>query len=245
MSSVKPKTLITLAFFQVLLLSGVAAEASEAVREAISKLQPNAKDVQISPSPIPGISEVAIGLQVLYVSNDGEFALGGPMLSLAKGVNLTERSLAGSRVKLLDDSSASTFHYPAAKPKHQVTVFTDIDCPHCRRMHNELPAMQAAGIDVKYVLLPRAGVGSASYVKSVSAACAQDPEASITAAMNGKKPPTKTCEHPIDDHLELSRSLNVSSTPSIVLEDGQLVLGYHSAEALLKVIAQRTSARAL
>ncbi len=217
------------------------AQASDAVRDAIERLQPNAKDVRIQPSPIPGVSEVAIGLQVLYVSNDGAFALGGPLLGLKDGTNLTEQRLATARAEVLSAAGdVPVFHYPATKAKHAVTVFTDIDCPHCRRMHNELPAMQAAGIDVTYVLLPRAGKGSPSYQKSISAACAEDPEASITAAMAGQQPQANICEHPIDQHLDLSRQLNVRSTPSIVLEDGQLVLGYHTADGLLKVIEQRT-----
>ncbi len=152
----------------ILFLTCASAHASEAVRAAVTRLQPNAKDIQIRPSPITGISEVAIGLQVLYVSDDGEFALAGPLLSLKEGKNLTEQRLASARASVLDNADNVTmFHYPAAKAKHQVTVFTDIDCPHCRRLHNEIPAMQAAGIDVKYVLLPRAGVGSPSYKKSI------------------------------------------------------------------------------
>ncbi len=220
----------------------VTVQATEAIREAVQRLQPQAKDIRIQASPIPGVSEVSIGLQVLYVSNDGSFALGGPLLALEDGTNLTERRLADARAEVLGAAEdVPVFHYPANEALHTVTVFTDIDCPHCRRMHNELPAMQAAGIDIKYVLLPRAGKGSASYQKSINAACAKDPEASITAAMAGQQPAASSCEHPIDRHLELSRKLNVRSTPSIVLEDGQLVLGYHTADRLLKVIEQRTA----
>lgn len=215
------------------------AWATEAVREAVARLQPNATP-QIKPSPIPGISEVSIGLQVLYVSDDGNYALGGPLLDLADGTNLTERRLSFARAKILNEASdIRRFHYPAEQMRYKVTVFTDIDCPHCRRFHTEVPSMQAAGIDIEYVLLPRAGKGSPSYYKSVNAACADDPEATITAAMAGQQPDAATCEHPVDEHLALSRRMNVASTPSIVLEDGQLVLGYHTATALLRVIEQR------
>ncbi|MEM7082089.1 MAG: DsbC family protein [Pseudomonadota bacterium] len=226
-------------FVLALVLCSTPTTASDAIRAAVEKRQPNAQDVTIRPTPIPGVSEVSIGMQVLYMSEDGAFALAGPLLSLADGANLTEQRLAQARQAALDRSTVSMFHYPADTPKHSVTVFTDIDCPHCRRFHNEVPAMQAAGIDIRYVLLPRAGKGSASYQKSINAACAADPEASITRAMTGKQPAEATCSHPIDGHLALSRALNVSSTPSIVMDDGQLILGYHNAERLLKVIAQR------
>lgn len=219
------------------------ASANDAIREAISKLQPNANDIHIEPSAVEGVSEVSIGLQVLYVSDDGQFALGGPLISLSNGTNLTEQRLSSARAATLKQATeVNTFHYPAPQAKHKVTVFTDIDCPHCRRLHNELPAMQAAGIDVTYVLLPRSGAGSASYQKSINAACAQNPEEAITSAMAGKLPAPASCEHPIDDHLKLSRAMNVSSTPSIVLEDGQMVLGYRTASALLKALEQRKQA---
>lgn len=224
----------------------INTSANDAIREAVTRLQPAAKDIRIEPSAVEGISEVSIGMQVLYVSNDGEFALAGPLIALDKGTNLTEQRLSSARASVFDKAAdVPMFHYPAAAPRHKVTIFTDIDCPHCRRMHNELPAMQAAGIDVTYVLLPRSGVGTPSYKKSISAACADDPEATITAAMAGQQPTAATCEHPIDDHLKLSRSLNVSSTPSILLEDGQLVLGYHTADRLLKEIAQRKASAGL
>ena len=86
-------------------------------------------------------------------------------------------------------------------------------------------------------MLPRSGKGSASYRKTVNAACAENPEAAITAAMAGAEPAARACDHPIDDHLALARQLNVSSTPSIVLPDGRLMLGQQSPGALLEAMA--------
>lgn len=223
------------ALFSVVLIP-CSVMANDAILSALKRLQPTAKDVQIFPSPIEGVSEVSIGTQILYVSNDGSFALGGPLIDMNTGSNLTEKSLASARKTLLEESNASPFIYAANEAVHTITVFTDIDCPHCRRLHNELPKLQERGIDVRYIMLPRSGKGSPSYLKTVSAACAKDPEAAITDAMNGTQPNTATCDHPIDDHMALSRALNIKSTPSIVLGDGSLSLGFRSAPALLQLI---------
>lgn len=213
------------------------ADDRQAVEQAIRKILPNTQAPQIKSSPIPGVSEVAIGTQVFYVTDDGRYLLGGPLVAASDGRNLTEARLATIRQQLLADASQlRTYRYPADSIKYRITVFTDIDCPHCRRMHKRIPEYQQAGIDVTYVMLPRTGKDSPSYFKTVSAVCASDPEAAITAAMGGDNPKTSQCEHPIDDHLALARSLNLGSTPSIVLPDGRLVLGYQEPEELLALL---------
>ena len=117
-----------------------------------------------------------------------------------------------------------------------MTIVTDIDCPYCRRLHNDMEAYNAAGFDVSYVMLPRAGRDSGSYRKTVAAACGAPPEAAITAAMNGETPSSPPCDHPIDEHMQLARELGVTSTPTIVLEDGRIVLGQKSPADLLSAI---------
>ncbi len=215
----------------------VVAADRTAVDAAIRDALPEMAGAVIEPSPVPDISAVTVGTRVFYVTNDGRYVFGGPLIASADRSNLTEARVATARRDLLAArSDMPTFRYPADPATYRVTVFTDIDCPYCRRLHNDLPDYARAGIDVTYVMLPRSGKGSASYRKTVNAACAEDPEAAITAAMAGGEPPARSCEHPIDEHLALARQLNVSSTPSIVLPDGRLVLGHQPPGALLEAM---------
>ncbi len=223
------------------LLGATPALADDAaVRAAIARLLPDrsaATDARIAPSALAGVSEVAIGTQVFYVTENGRYVLGGPLIDSVDGRNLTEARVAASRQDILDAASGlRTFRYPAADARHRVTVVTDIDCPYCRRLHNDLPAYREAGIDVTYVMLPRAGKNSNSYRKTVSAACASDPERAITAAMNGAATDATQCDHPIDEHMALARRLGVTSTPTIVLDDGRIVLGQKRPADLLELI---------
>lgn len=216
-----------------------AAQADDAaIREALARVLPAAGSAIIEPSGLPGLRSVILGTQVIYVSDDGSYVLGGPLIDTRSGSNLTEKRVARVRQRVLDASAdLRVFRYPAAEPRHRVTVFTDIDCPYCRRLHNDLPSFGDAGIDVTYVMLPRAGKGSPSYRKTVSASCAPSPEQAITAAMNGGAPEPASCKNPVDAHMALARQMNITSTPSIVLEDGRLVLGYKNAQTLLALIA--------
>ncbi len=217
-----------------------AEDDTNALEAALADLFPNYPAPVITPAAVPGLSEVAFGTQVFYVSNDGRFLLGGPLISVADRANLTEARLAVARQEILEEADdVQPYRYPAEEVAHRLTVVTDIDCPYCRRLHNDLDGYRAAGLDVRYVMLPRSGKGSPSYRKAVAAACADDPEAAITAAMNGNDLAAgKTdCEHPIDDHMALAQRLGASSTPTLYLEDGRMLLGAKPLEDVLAAIA--------
>ncbi|MEO0425215.1 MAG: DsbC family protein [Pseudomonadota bacterium] len=240
------KHLSTLCLLLISALATHAAQADaaadqQALEAALAELFPNQSAPVITPSPVEGMSEVAFGTQLFYVSNDGQFLLGGPLISVAERENLTEARMAVARQDILVEAAdASLYRYAASPAKHRVTVVTDIDCPYCRRLHQDLASYQDAGIDVRYVMLPRSGVGSGSYRKAVAAACSEDPEAAITAAMNGENftDADTSCEHPIDDHMALARRLGASSTPTLYLEDGRMLLGAKPVDEVLAAIAE-------
>ena len=232
----------TTRFFLVCLFSlslpAIAAEpGDEAIRDAVRSLMPSATDITISATPLAGVREIGIGTQVLYASADGKFLLGGPLLDAASGANLTEERVAGARARLLAERpEATTIAWPATKQRHTVTVVTDIDCPYCRKLHKEIPALNAAGISVQYIMLPRAGRNSPSYDKTVGAACAGDAPEAITQAMLGAAFDRATCDNPVDKHMRLAQELGVTSTPVLVLPDGEMVAGYRSADAIVKLL---------
>lgn len=207
------------------------------VRAAISQLIPNLPEMEIRPSAISGILEVRAETNVFYVSSNGEFLLNGPLYRLQRGENITEKRLAEYRQTLLKDiPGIKPVEYPADNAQQKVTVITDIDCPYCRRLHQDLDQYHAAGLDIEYLMLPRAGKDSPSYLKTVNAVCATQPQVAITAAMNGDTPATAECDHPIDQHMEMARMLGVASTPNILLPDGTLIRGYKTAAELSRML---------
>ena len=74
-----------------------AADNDAAVRATVAALLPGAADVDVQPSPVAGLHEVAAGMEVFYVSADGAHVLGGPLIEAGTRTNLSERRLDGQR----------------------------------------------------------------------------------------------------------------------------------------------------
>jgi thiol:disulfide interchange protein DsbC len=121
---------------------------------------------------------------------------------------------------------------PKGETRAVVSVFTDVDCGYCRKLHLEMADMNALGIEVRYLAFPRAGVGSPTYDKIVSAWCADDRNQALTDLKLGKDIPNRACPNPVAKQYELGHDIGVTGTPAIVLEDGRLLPGYMPAAEL-------------
>ncbi|HBD19386.1 MAG TPA: disulfide bond formation protein DsbC [Arenimonas sp.] len=214
--------------------ASASAAGDTAIREALLGLAPGMEIGQITDSPIPGFREVAVGARVVYVSNDGKRLIQGALIDIASRENLTQASEAGLRQGLLasvGDDSRITF--AAAQPKHEITVFTDIDCGYCRRMHQEIAEYNRLGITVNYLFYPRAGLGSESFQKAVNVWCAPDRRKALTEAKSGKDLPGADCKSPVARDYDLGRRIGLDGTPAIYAADGTQIGGYVAPAEML------------
>lgn len=183
--------------------------------------------------------ETAQGLTA-YMDATGEFLVTGKLLQIKNGevVNLTEKASEGKRQALLAklDPDAMIIFPATGATKAHITVFTDIDCGFCRKLHLEVPALNAAGVEVRYMGFPRAGVGSRSYQKLVTAWCSANQAEALTTFKKGGQVPAATCENPIAEQYQTGQRLGVNGTPAIFLESGELIPGYRPAENLIKTL---------
>ena len=212
-----------------------ADDKHEEIRAALKAVIPAADPDTIDASAVEGLNEVSYGAEVYYVTGDGRYLLTGAMIDLETRANLTENKQAEGRLRLLnavEEQDMIVFTPAADKVKHTITVFTDIDCGYCRKMHAEIEELQDLGIAVRYVFFPRAGLGSKSYKKAISVWCADDQQQAMTDAKAGNAIEEKTCEHPVDQHMELVRKFGLSGTPATVLASGQVIPGYVPAPRL-------------
>jgi thiol:disulfide interchange protein DsbC len=221
-----------LAFLCLFLCVNVAsAGIPKELSDRLHKLFPDVKEQNVTLSPVKDIYQVVMGTDVVYASADGKYLFYGhlvdatkePPQSLTEQVNKTLRLAA---INKIDPKTLIT--YAPAKPLHTITVFTDIDCPYCRRLHADVPELNKLGITVRYLAFPRSAPGTPSYQKSIDAWCAKDRKAVFAAAMEGKNPPAgKNCSSAIvDSHMALVRQLGLEATPVIVTDDGFMIPGY-------------------
>lgn len=171
--------------------------------------------------------------QIVFMSEDGKVLITGQMMNLQSGENLTvaiENRLR--RDKLATALPVGLFEFPAENETDRITVITDIDCTYCRRLHNELAQINARGIGVQYLMMPRSGLNTASHEKAVSAACSPSPEQTLTTAMQGELPAKQQCDNSIDQQFELARSLRINATPAIIFESGRMINSYLTPEQI-------------
>ncbi len=191
----------------------------------------------VRPSAIAGLYEVAHGGEVVYVSADGHFVISGDLYDSDHGKNLTEIRRSESRtesLKRVADDDAIIFS--PSQPRYTVTVFTDVDCAYCRKLHGDIAEINRLGVRVRYMFYPRAGPGSDSWHKAEAVWCAPNRQDALTRAkLGGEVAPAKTgCQTPVARTYALGQELGMRGTPGIFTDKGVYVAGYLPPAQLLE-----------
>ena len=158
---------------------------------------------------------VVNGSKVYFATHNGRYLFGGPIIDTEQRTNIVSLQENQLRQTYLNSLPEDVFvNYPSSTPnKHKITVITDIDCPYCRKFHSHMKSFNQLGISVNYVMLPRAGVGSASHAKTVAALCSDNPADSITNAMQNENLAPHNCEpNVMNQHMKIVRDLKIKST---------------------------------
>jgi thiol:disulfide interchange protein DsbC len=214
-----------------------AASNETAIRAALAKAAPGVVITSIKPSPIAGFREVVVDGRVLYVSADGKYLVQGSLINLETRSNLTEASEAVIRRALLEAVPASRkISFAPANPKYRVTVFTDIDCGFCRKMHDEVSGYNKLGIAIDYLFFPRSGIGSESFQKAVNVWCAPDRAIAMTMAKSGRNLAKKNCTNYVTMDYKLGAQVGVEGTPAVYTASGKSIGGYLSPQDMLKAL---------
>jgi thiol:disulfide interchange protein DsbC len=213
----------------------------ESIRQSLKTISKDMEPDSIKKAPAKDLYEITFGPQVFYMTRDGRYLIQGDMLDIKTRENVTETRKNSLRKEAISNvSEDSMVIFPSKDPKHTVTVFTDVDCGYCRKLHSEIKEINKRGITVRYLFFPRTGPNSPSYYKAESVWCADDRQQALTDAKAGKKVEDRRCDNPIDEHLALVSALGLRGTPAIVLEDGTLVPGYMPASKLAALVNGET-----
>lgn len=220
----------------------------DAVRDRVQQVLPEVRREDVRPAAAAGLYEIQRGSLFGYVTGDGRYFLRGDLIDLQSGEVLTEsrrREFRAATVQGLD-ATAIAYAPPSEKIEHTVHIYVDIDCDYCRQLHQELPAMNAKGIAVRYLFYPRRGEKSEGYGQAQNAYCAADPRLAIDTMFSGRPlaDARTDCENPVAEQYRAALSIGVRGTPAIILPDGSLLYGYMSADGLKEILAPTSPASA-
>ena len=186
----------------------LAVTPQETVTKAMATLAPNVKIDVVQDSVLPGFYEAIAGGEFVYVSKDGRY-IGSD--------GATARKIALDKVG--PDKRIVFSPQPPIATKHTVTVFTDVDCPFCRHLHEQIAQYNAQGIAVDYLFYPLS-IHPGADKKAEAVWCSKDRPNAFTAAMSGKDPGHATCANPVPELTALAQKLGISGTPTMLAEDG-------------------------
>ncbi|OTA21761.1 bifunctional protein-disulfide isomerase/oxidoreductase DsbC [Xenorhabdus beddingii] len=222
-----------IAFCLSLLLTAVASNVfadESAINNSLSRM--GIKAESITPSQLPSVSAILTEQGVIYMSDDGKYLLQGPLYDISGQApkNVSNQVL----VKKLEALKNQMIIYKAPKEKHVVTVFTDITCGYCHKLHESMKEYNDLGITVRYLAFPRHGLQHESAKEMQSIWCSATPNKSLNAVFKGEKvSPIKNCKIDIAKQYQLGSQFGVRGTPAIILKDGNVLGGYLPPKDLL------------
>jgi thiol:disulfide interchange protein DsbC len=214
-----------------------AAAPAADPRVALLKLLPAGSKLEdLRPSPIAGIYEFTQGAEISYLTADGKYFIDGNLYDMKSRDNLTEALRTHARVALINsvpESEMLIFSPP--NPKYTITVFTDVDCAYCRKLHSEIAEINRMGIRVRYMFFPRTGPGTESWKKAEVVWCSPNRNEALTRAKAGATlDMNKICAPtPVKREYELGENIGVRGTPAIITESGDYISGYMEPRELL------------
>jgi thiol:disulfide interchange protein DsbC len=216
--------------------SAPAEQASVDPRVEVAGRIPGAKVDQLKATPIPGMYEYTRGTEIAYVTADGKYAISGDLFDLAKNDNLTEQHRRELRSKLIAAVPEDQMLIFGPKdPKYTITVFTDVDCAYCRKLHSQIAEYNRLGVRVRYLMYPRTGPNTSSWTKAEQVWCSADRNDALTRAKLGQDLKAKPCaDNPVARTYQLGQDFSLQGTPAIILADGDLLPGYVPPDVLVK-----------
>ncbi|ATD66887.1 MULTISPECIES: DsbC family protein [Luteimonas] len=214
-----------------------AGSPAAKARDAILSINPQVSVESVADAPLPGFQEVIVSGQVLYVSNDGRYVMQGSLFDAREQRDLSQAGLSKLRQRLLSEvPEDQRIIFAPANPKYTVSVFTDVECGYCRRLHEEVAEYNKRGIAIEYLAFPRMGPGSDDFRLMESVWCASDRKQALTAAKSGRRVEPRTCENPVAAHYALGQRAGLTGTPMIIATDGTQMPGYMPPDQLLEAL---------
>jgi thiol:disulfide interchange protein DsbC len=208
------------------------------VRAAIKALNPKLEADRIGPAPIPGFQEAIVAGQVLYFSDDGRYMLQGSLYDMQTKKDLSQAGISVLRrdeLKKVPVADRIVFA-PVGPRKHTLSVFTDIECGFCRKMHSEIADYNRLGIAIEYLAFPRAGLTSPDALAMESVWCSADRRKALTDAKNGRPVPPKRCSNPVAAQYGLGQRIGLQGTPMAINADGIALPGYLPPDKMLEAL---------
>jgi thiol:disulfide interchange protein DsbC len=221
------------------LLFAASAQANEAaIRKALTQQFPGAQISSVKPTPYSGLFEVYLDDQLIYIDAKAQYVITGDVIDLKNRTNLTQARLNQLQaIKWSELPLANSIKQVKGNGERKLVVFSDVDCPYCRKFEAELAKVD--NITVYTFLYPIEGLHPKAVQMSRQIWCAPDRNKAWDAYITRSVVPNNDgkCDNPVDETIALGQKLRVSGTPTLFFVNGQRVPGMVPAAQLEKLLA--------
>ncbi len=221
--------------------SAVLAKTPPRVNRAIKRALPNTPIHSIRPSGIPGLFEIVAGKNLFYIDSSGRHLVFGEIYDLESATNITaERFGSMKQVPTIswgDLPMDAAVHYGRSVDGLKLAVFSDPDCPYCRKLTRAL--QQVDDIEVSEIMFPVTALHSEARSKAAAILCADDPASALGAAVSGRAvdtPDSDACvqeaSKKVDRAVAFGRKHGINGTPTLIAPDGRVHSGFMPPEKI-------------
>jgi thiol:disulfide interchange protein DsbC len=194
---------------------------------------------EVRPTPLPGIYEVRIQNELLYVDESARYMFyGGDLLDMNARRNLTrERVEELLSIDFKELPLDLALVQKIGKASRRIAVFEDPNCGYCKKLRADLVKLD----DVTIYTYPMAFLAADSATKAARALCAPDPMKAWNELMLSNRVPGNpgTCATSLEKVAELARKLGITGTPVVFFESGERLQGYASPDQFVRMLDKR------
>jgi thiol:disulfide interchange protein DsbC len=213
------------------------------VKKLMQEKFPGLDVISVTKSPYFGLFEVFTGEQMAYTDAKVTYIMVGTVIDPATRTNVTEERIQALKaINVADLPLDQAIKVVRGKGERKVIVFSDADCPFCKRLETTLQEMDNV---TAYVLLyPIDQLHPDAARKSKMIWCAPDrPKAWLDFMLKGNLPNNDgSCETPLPQLQAVAQKYRVVATPTMVFMDGRVVPGALPKERLEKEFARAETA---
>jgi thiol:disulfide interchange protein DsbC len=226
-----------------LLFTVPVACANEAeIKKILEAKFPQAKVDKVTKTSYFGLYEVFMDKQLFYTDEKVNYIFLGNIIDAKTNQNLTEQRLQKLTAIPFDslpfDSAIKTVRGNGSR---KVAVFSDPDCPYCKRLEKELASVNDVTIYTFLYPIPSLHPNAAEKAKAVW--CSADRQKAWDDLMlRGTAPAAPaTCANPVDKLMALGEKHRIFGTPTLIFPDGTVVPGAVPLAQLEKMLGATKS----
>ncbi len=216
----------------------------KAVDVLVKKIIPDASAVGVEESQVKGVWKVDAeksGRKVsLFLDCSGKYLV--QFLAVDAYLQQLQAQQPPQKVDLSKIPLDDAITVGAKTAAKKVIVFSDPDCPYCRKLHESIKLIIAKRPDIAFAeILYPLPMHKDAPKKVQSLLCSKSAEL-LDGAFSGKavpEPPANCTADAMDRNSALARALNFNGTPTLVRDDGTVLSGFLPEEQLLEWIDKK------